>query len=519
MKNLFSLPNNITLLKKIQRGIEREGLRIDHHGKLAADKHPSVLGAALTHPNITTDYSESLIELITQPHQEVSSLLKELTEVHQFVLQNLPKQSIWGQSMPCHLPEEKDIPIAEYGTSNSGKLKHVYRQGLAIRYGKKMQCIAGLHYNFSLPDDLWQALDTTASTQQEKQNNGYMALIRNFKRYAWLLMYLFGASPAVNGSFLNDKQKQMLNPLREGQDDTYYLPYATSLRMSDLGYQNDVQANLKSCFNTLSGFSKLIYNAVSTPWPAYEEIGTQRDGKWLQLNTNVLQIENEFYATIRPKRTHGRGDRPVIALMRDGIQYIEVRCIDLDPFSPIGISDTTCYFLDTFLLFCAITESPLFPGVGECKESEDNFNLVVNYGRQPNLILNHHEQAEPLQTWGLALLEKMIPFAKELDAAYHTSAYSKSLATQKEKLLDVNLCPSSQVLALLQQSTFNESMQKLSVNNSNFLRQQPLSAESINKFRSLSEESIRKQKALEVSDDIDFITYLQRFKEALHIKD
>ncbi|WP_143000568.1 glutamate--cysteine ligase [Pelistega sp. MC2] len=519
MQNLSSLQQQPELLKEIQRGIEREAIRITKDGQVALDKHPTVLGSALTHPNITTDYSEALIELITSPHKTVEELLMELHHVHQFVVQSVPDQNLWTQSMPCHLPEEKDIPIAEYGTSNSGTLRHVYREGLALRYGKKMQCIAGLHYNFSLPPELWQLLPIEGNTQQEKQNVGYMALIRNFKRYAWLLMYLFGASPTINGSFLNEEQKKRLTPLVEGEDHTYYLPYATSLRMSDLGYRNDAQSNLKSCFNTLEGFAQLIYDAVTTPWPAYEALGTQKDGKWIQLNGNILQIENEFYATIRPKRTHGRGERPITALLKDGIQYIEVRCIDIDPFHPLGISEDTCRFLDAFLLYCACTQSAAFPGTGQCKESESNFNKVVNYGRQPGLTLLNQDKDISLKEWGLALIEQIKIAATLLDKAYNTQAYSRSLDAQKTKLLDSTLCPSNQVLALLQKENnhFNESITKLSQFNTDTLRVVPLNKELYDKFLQQGKESIAQQEQIEKSDHIDFATYLQQFMDALKI--
>ena len=98
--------------------------------------------------------------------------------------------------MPATLPGEADIPIAWYGTSNTGMLKHVYRRGLAERYGKTMQCIAGVHYNYSLADGLWDVLDTAPGTTQDRRSRGYIGLIRNFTRYSWLLMYLFGAAPA-----------------------------------------------------------------------------------------------------------------------------------------------------------------------------------------------------------------------------------------------------------------------------------------------------------------------------------
>ncbi|NOL48731.1 glutamate--cysteine ligase [Pelistega europaea] len=547
MPQFSQLLTHRALLKDIRRGIEREALRLDDSLQFAHDAHPHVLGSALTHPNITTDYSESLIELITDPHTSVPALFKQLQEVHAFTLQQLPEQSLWSQSMPCELPAEADIPIAEYGKSNSGKLRHIYREGLAVRYGKKMQCIAGLHYNFSLPDALWQALPFAGNTPKERQNNGYMALIRNFKRYSWLLMYLFGASPAVNASFLDDKQKALLKPLvhcganmttgmmpnkavtseraatiDEHSDmastaNTYYQPWATSLRMSDLGYHNDAQSNLKSCFNDLESFAKQIYTAVTTSWPAYEKIGTQKDGKWIQLNTNILQIENEFYATIRPKRSHGRCERPVTALMKNGIQYIEVRCIDIDPFAPLGITPTTCYFLDSFLLFCAIHDSPLFAHGGECPISEANFNAVVNNGLNPELVLQNDKGNVLMTQWGLELIEQIRPYAELLAAETNDDGYLSALAQQQAKLQESTLCPSHRVIKALQETgtDFNAYFQQISTQNAQKIREYTLSSETTRAFEQQSVDSFIKQAAIEAADSISFEEYLQCFTKAL----
>src|SRR5690606_33166071 len=148
--------------------------------------------------------------------------------------------------------------------------------------------------------------------------------------------------------------------LQEFDADTLYLPWATSLRMSDLGYQNKAQSDLQLCYNDLETFLRRMYSAVTTPWPAYERMGTHRDGEWIQLNTNALQIENVHDSLSRPKSSPDRGERPATALAERGVQYLDVRCLDIDPFSPVGIRAETCRFMDTSPLFCVAEENPFF---------------------------------------------------------------------------------------------------------------------------------------------------------------
>ncbi len=355
---LLAKAPHLPLLNQCLHGIERECLRVDAHGHLAMTPHPIALGSALTHPQITTDYSEALLEFITGTDQDPRNTLAELEAIHRFTYAKLGDEYLWSPSMPCPLPSEADIPIAEYGSSNIGRLKHVYRQGLALRYGKTMQCIAGIHYNFSLPEALWpvlQADDGDTRSERDYRSARYIGLIRNFRRYSWLLMYLFGASPALDAGFLRGRPHQL-----EALDaDTLYLPYATSLRMSDLGYQNNAQAGLTPCYDDLSSYTESLYRAVSTPYAPYEAMGIKdAAGNWQQLNTNVLQIENEYYSNIRPKRVTATGERPLQALRARGIQYIEVRCLDINPFLPLGIDLNEARFLDAFLLFCALADSP-----------------------------------------------------------------------------------------------------------------------------------------------------------------
>jgi glutamate--cysteine ligase len=518
-RRLALLDSHRDLLARTLRGVEKEGLRVDAAGRLALTPHPRALGSALTNERITTDYSESLLELITGTHDNADDLIAELDEIHRYTSACLDGEVIWNQSMPATLPPEADIPIAWYGTSNTGMLKHVYRRGLAVRYGKAMQCIAGVHYNFSLHDALWEVLrnDTgngsEGDTQAQRRSSGYIALIRNFNRYAWLLMYLFGAAPALARGFLREAPAalQALGP------DTLYLPYATSLRMGDLGYHNKAQSELKPCYNTLPTFLERLYDAVTTPWPAYQKLGTRRGGEWLQLNTNILQIENEYYSSIRPKRTTGRCERPITALAERGVQYIEVRCLDIDPYSPVGISAETARFVDAFLVYCAAQDSPYFTGNGFCELSADNFNTVVNEGRRPGLMLNREGTPIALRAWGRELLDGIAAAAQVLDATYGGNAYGVAVESQRGKIDDPAATPSARVLDDLRRTgaSFHDYMLELSTRHAAALRADTLAPERLARYQAQARESLAQQAALEAGDTIDFDAYVARYHEAL----
>ena len=437
------------LLGQGLRGIERETLRVDQHGLLARTPHPAPLGSALTHPQITTDYAEALLEFITPAEHDIGTTLNQLDAIHRYAYTKLGDEMLWSESMPCELPGEAQIEIANYGTSNIGMLKHVYRRGLALRYGKAMQCIAGIHYNYSLSEALWQLLARHEGVDGGKphalrdfQSDSYIALIRNFRRYSWLLMYLFGASPALSTGFLRGRQHQ----LETLSDDTLFLPYATSLRMSDLGYQNDAQSGLTPHENCLESYVSTLMDAVNRPYRPYQALGTKQDGEWIQLSTNVLQIENEYYSTIRPKRVIRTGERPIQALCQRGVQYIEVRCLDVDPFEPVGISLETGRFLDAFLLFCALEESAPI-AVPESAIHAGNFARTVKQGRRPGLTLTRGGEEVTLQAWATELLGRIGPVAALLDAQHNEEGvHAASLAVQQTKIDNPALTPSARVL-------------------------------------------------------------------------
>lgn len=513
IQRLATLQLHPDVLGKSLRGIEKEGLRVDAAGTLSKRPHPSALGSALTHPRITTDYSEALLELITGTHSNVDSLMAELNEVHRVVASTLSDELMWNHSMPAHLPADNEIPIGWYGTSNTGMIKHVYRRGLAERYGRTMQCIAGLHYNFSFDESLWDLLDLPQPTAQDRRSAGYIALIRNFTRYSWLLMYLFGASPALSKDFLRGKTGDLV----ELDAQTMYLPHATSLRMSDLGYQSKAQSDLKLCYNDLNTFLERLYGAVTTPWPDYQAIGTHRHGEWIQLNSNVLQIENEFYSSIRPKRTTGPCERPITALAERGIQYIEVRCLDIDPTQPIGISAETARFVDAFVLFCALQDSPLFTDSGWCKESAANFSIVVKQGRQPGLMLSKRGKAIPLKQWAEELLDEIAQCAETLDGALNEQDYKKAVQSQRAKVADPFNTPSGQFLEQLiaRKRSFHDFTLEQSAAHAQSLKKAGLSPAEFAATQAQATQSLMEQQALEASDQESFDAYVARFHQAL----
>jgi glutamate--cysteine ligase len=486
------------------RGIEKESLRIEPDGALAMTPHPRALGSALTHPSLTTDYSEALIELITPAEATPEQVIARLDELHRLVYSQLGDELLWTNSMPGSLPADDEIPIAEYGTSNIGRLKHVYRHGLALRYGRTMQCIAGIHYNFSLSEDAWRLLHAqrpTNATAVDFQSACYLALIRNFRRTNWLLMYLFGASPALDEAFLRGRP----HALERFDESTLYRPYATSLRMSDLGYSNTTaQAALQPSYDTLAGYLDALARAVSEPYPPYEAIGTHRDGAWVQINTNVLQIENEFYSTIRPKRVTYSGERPLHALASRGVQYVEVRCLDIDPFEPSGISVETARFLDAYLLMCALADSPALPPPAYA-EANANFGRVTLEGRKPGLTLARDGAAVSLRDWADELMEPIEAAARALDALAGGDAYASAVAEQRVKLRDPDATPAARVLRTMRErgQSFLRFGLAQSEAHAAYFRARPPAADALEAAQELAERSLREQAELERRDAPD----------------
>ena len=232
-------------------GIEKESLRVSQ-STISRKQHQESMGSPLCHRYITTDFSEAQLELITPPLIDKKKGLNFLENIHHFVSHKIEDEIIWPFSMPPFIKSDADIPIASYGSSNLALFKMAYRNGLSHRYGRTMQAISGIHFNYSLPEQIWKSSLFTEEKAVSKKlrANIYFRTLRNLHRMNWLILYLFGASPIVTKNFLSNKHKGF----QKLDNHAYYLPYATSLRMSDLGYQNINQSNVTISLNSLQAY-------------------------------------------------------------------------------------------------------------------------------------------------------------------------------------------------------------------------------------------------------------------------
>lgn len=509
---LFSSSDNVNRLNRLQRGIEKESLRVGLDGKLAQTPHPESLGSALTHPHITTDFSEALLEFITPVSTDIEESLQTLDNIHRYTYQQLDGELLWAASMPCILEGDENIPVAQYGSSNVAKMKTAYRQGLGNRYGRLMQTISGIHYNFSLPDDLWEIMqqqDYDKRPLKDYVTDSYFKLIRNFRRYSWLLVYLYGASPAVCKSFLRGHKDHQLQEFDQG---SAYLPYCTALRMGDLGYQSNAQESLNICYNSIDNYVDTLKQAIINPHPDYEKLGVNVDGEYQQLSSALLQIENEFYSPIRPKRVTQSGETPIGALKTLGVEYIEVRCIDVNPYLPLGIDADQIRFIDCFLMYCLFERSPM------CDDDErarigSNLKSVVNRGREPGLKLTSRKGDITLPEWGNSLMDGIDKIAVQLDKAHGGNDYQRVCNQQREKLADPSLTPSATILAAMteQEKPFFSLAMEWSTQHKDEFESRPLTGDDLANFQRYSKQSIDQQAQVEAADTVSFDQYLSSY--------
>jgi glutamate--cysteine ligase len=507
--------NDSSVLTGGLKGIEKESLRVDASGYLAQTGHPVALGSALTNSFITTDFSEALLEFITPAFHSTWEAQQFLCDVHQFTYQKLGEELMWTASMPCRIPADVQIPLARYGSSNVGQMKTIYRRGLGYRYGRHMQTIAGVHFNYSLPQGFWRTYRAAIGGEQSDadfRSAQYFGLVRNFRRFGWLVLYLFGASPAMCKSFASDSAAQM--PALNAE--TLYEPFGTSLRMSDLGYSNQNQSRLNISLNSLSEYVRDLSAAVATREPAYEKIGVKVDGKYRQLNANVLQIENEYYSSVRPKRVAKSGERPTAALLRGGVEYVEIRSLDINIDDPAGINQNTMRFIESFLIYCLIEDSPAL-----CNESLDetqrNQTSTAKRGRDPEFRLQRDGKPIAVHVWADEILEKVSSIAAVIDGHEGGASYQHAVQLAQALVADPEATPSARLLDKLRTekcSFFEFTLQQAQGHRDYFAAIAPLTEQRLAMFEDEARASIARQQETEAGDRQSLDDYLTTYFSA-----
>jgi len=492
------------------KGVEKESLRVTPDGALSFRPHPRGLGSALTNGYITTDFSEALLEFVTPAYETTWETLQAICDIHQFTYAQLGDELLWTASMPCRIPADREIPLAEYGQSNVGRMKTIYRRGLGYRYGRAMQVIAGVHFNYSLPERFWPAYMEILGGRDGTRfrSDQYLAMIRNFRRLGWIVLYLCGASPAVCRSFPGGDQARL--PLLD--DDTWYQPWATSLRMSDLGYSNKNQSRINISLNSLDEYVRDLSDAICTPEPAYEKIGVKVAGEYRQLNANLLQIENEFYSPVRPKRVAHSGERPTAALRRAGIEYVEIRSLDINMFDPAGISQNTMRFIEAFLIYCLLEDSPKLDPA-RLDEARENHTDTARRGRDPEFMLRRDGKAIRLRDWAREILDRVLAVARVLDEDDDTS-YTTAVRHMQQLVDDPAQTPSARILAELEQtgsSFFAYGLGMAKCHRDYFASITPLPEARAAVLAAEAARSLARQAEIEAADEISLDEYLERY--------
>lgn len=404
-------------------GLEREGLRVTGAGKLATTPHPAIFGNKLRNPYITTDFSESQVEVVTPAYDTVSKTYAVLEGLCDIVNNEIGDEYFWPQSMPCDIPEDAEIPIAVYEGEENAEAAMAYRKGLIERYGGKKQLISGIHFNFSFTERFIDKLhDAVAPGMARKdfKDGVYLKLVRNYLRYRWLVIYLLGCSSALHESYIPECIRQM-EPVG---NDSYVLKTGTSFRNSVYGYKNKIFL-----------------------FPSYRTVKEYTEDVQSFVDKGLISAPKELYAQIRMK---AKGvDNILESLNEDGIKYLEIRTVDLNIFDKCGIAEKDLVFLHQFMLYLLVEDESDYADWQ--KEGLDNEEKVAFYGLEPDLMIHQNGKEVSMTRWALEILEKMQKMDIELDLGNsgvlkvmtdrvihpeHTYAYRMAEIVKKEGYLE-----------------------------------------------------------------------------------
>ncbi|MCJ0593484.1 hypothetical protein MMJ50_12565, partial [Enterococcus cecorum] len=334
-------------------GIEREGLRCDESGNLSMKNHPKVFGDKLSNPYITTDFSESQMELITPTFKSTEETYKFLSALYDIVAMEIEDEYLWPQSMPCIIPEDNKIPIARFSDNKLGKTASEYREKLLQKYGGKKQLLSGIHYNFSFNEKFIKKLyenSDKALDYKHFKNKIYLKVSRNYLRYRWLLIYLLGGTGTVHETYIEDCVRQ----LEEVGEGGFSNEGALSYRNSECGYTNEHEL-----------------------FPSYNSVEEYVESLNRFIKEGLIESPRELYSQIRLK---AKGNYSLMdSLIEDGISYLEYRSIDINPFDKAGISLEDLEFINIFNLFLLIENESNYERWQE--DALENQNIIARYGQ------------------------------------------------------------------------------------------------------------------------------------------
>ncbi len=404
-------------------GLEKENLRVTPSGHLALTNHPPVFGPKEENPYIKTDFSESQVEMITPVCDSVDDVYNAITNLHNIVSLELSEnEQLWPSSNPALIPPEEDIPIAEYQTENHPN--RLYREHLAVEYGKKIQLLSGIHYNFSFSDELlkelFQAFREENETLQAFKNRIYLKVAKYFMKNRWLLIYLTGGGPAYMDGFTTASNAE------KTADNAWIIKDGISLRNSSIGYKN--KESLHVDYDSFDGYISSIARHIENG-----QINSMR----------------EFYNPIRLKNSHT--DQTLESLAEQGVEYIEIRAIDLNPLEKNGISKETLHFIHLFLITGLLSENNrLCPDNQQVSDENEEKIALSGLSRPPIMDCNHKEI--PFSEAGLLELNKMSAFLSELIP--NNKELENVILLQKERLMDPSKTIAAQIIAKIKEFGF-----------------------------------------------------------------
>ena len=415
-------------------GIEVEGLRVTHNGKLSLRPHPSIFGNKLTNPYITTDFSESQVEIITPTFESIDEAFDFFSFMSDLVNVSLDKDEyLWFQSLPCILPKSSDIPIARYEGDEKAQESMDYRKGLAKKYGLRKQLISGIHFNFSFSEDFIQKLyDNSCSGKSFKdfKDNLYLKVTRNYLRHLWLIVYLTGASVACHNTF-NHECVQLMD--RQGKSGSLYTSTGCSLRNSSFGYKN----------------LKKLY-------PSYNSVREFTDDVQSYIDEGILSEAKELYTQIRLKPKNPPD--LLNSLNEDGVRYIEVRTLDINPFYKCGLIKKDMEFIHLLLVYCLLKDESDY--VNWQKESLINEERVAVSAFDPDMRLLKDGEETTINEWGLEIIDRMRVVLEEFDIDC-----DGILDNMADKIRNPSITYAGQIVKLVEEKGFIRAQMRLARSN------------------------------------------------------